>query len=257
MGTFGFLQAVPNAMTGYGSIVAIAFMVGEVKNPNRTVPKSLAIALTMVVFLYMLMILSTMGNITTQFLIDNPGMRFIPMFAAAFTTLSSVPWLSTIISIAACIALITTMLVVLALNARAISSMADDGMMPHFLSKRNKNGVPMTGTLLIGALCIILACFPGITEILVNMGSVIAATTIMIVCYSFICARKKHPHIEGNYQAPGGIALAVIAIVLILISYIPGIINGQGTMWLFTLGVYAVGVIVMFIFLSKNKKANK
>ena len=32
--------AIPNAMVGYGSVVAIAFLVSEVKNPNRTVPKS-------------------------------------------------------------------------------------------------------------------------------------------------------------------------------------------------------------------------
>lgn len=256
MGTFGFLQAVPNAMTGYGSIVAIAFMVGEVKNPNRTVPKSLAISLIIIVFLYMLMIVSTMGNLQTQFLIDNPGMRFIPMFAVAFTTLASIPWLSTVISIAAVFALLTTMLVVMALNARALSSMAEGGMMPKFFAKYNKNGVPMTATLVIGALCIVLACFPSITEILVNMGSVIAATTIMIVCLAYICANKKQPNLpEGSYKAPGGMILAYVAIALILISYVPGFFNAQGTMWLFTLAVYAVGAIVMLFFINKKQAA--
>lgn len=66
-GVAGFIQAIPNAMVGYGSVVAIAFMVGEVENPNRTVPKSLAISLILVVLLYQLMILGTMGNITTEF----------------------------------------------------------------------------------------------------------------------------------------------------------------------------------------------
>ena len=35
-GSTGFLAMVPTAMTGYGSIVAMAFMVSEVKNPNKT-----------------------------------------------------------------------------------------------------------------------------------------------------------------------------------------------------------------------------
>ena len=253
MGTFGFLQAVPNAMTGYGSIVAIAFMVGEIKNPNRTVPKSLAIALAIVVALYMLMIVSTMGNITTQFLIDNPGMRFIPVFAAAFTTLSNVPWLSLVISIAAVIALITTMLVVLALNARALASMADDGMMPKWFVKRNKNNVPSFATIFVSVLCIVLSCFPSITEILVNLGSIIAAITIMIVCASLLASRKKQPHIPGNYKAPGGNVLAILAIVMIAICYIPGFFNAQGTVWLFTLAVYVVGIAIMYVMLNKQK----
>lgn len=253
-GNWGFLQAVPNAMTGYGSIVAIAFMVGEVKNPNRTVPKSLAIALILVVCLYMLMIIATMGNIQTQLLIDNPGFRYIPMYAAAFTSLASVPWLSKLISIAAVIANLTTMLVVLSLNSRAVSSMADDGMMPKFLAFRNKNGVPAGATLFLGFFCAVLACLPHLTEILVNMGSFIAATTIMIVCISYIAAVKKVPYVEGNFKVPGGLALAIIAIVLILISYIPGFINGDPMMWLFTAIIYVSGIILMFVALKNSEK---
>lgn len=157
---------------------------------------------TTVVLLYLLMIIATMGNITTQLLIDNPGFRFIPMFAAAFTSLTSVPWLSKLISIAALLALLTTMLVVLSLNARAVSSMADGGMLPKPLAKLNKNGVPGTATVTLAIVCMVLSCFPSLTELLVNLGSVSAAVTIVIVCASLICARKKVPHQAGNYKAP-------------------------------------------------------
>lgn len=44
-GSTGFLAMVPTAMTGYGSIVAMAFMVSEVKNPNKNVPKSVLMRL--------------------------------------------------------------------------------------------------------------------------------------------------------------------------------------------------------------------
>ena len=85
-------------------------MVSEVHEPNKTVPKSLLIALGLIVGLYVLMIVATMGHVTTEFLVENPGMRFIPMFAAAFTSMSNIPWLSKAISIAAVLALITTCL---------------------------------------------------------------------------------------------------------------------------------------------------
>ena len=244
--------AIPNAMVGYGSVVAIAFLVSEVKNPNRTVPKSMAISMVLVVLLYLLMIIATMGNITTQLLIDNPGFRFIPMFAAAFTSLTSVPWLSKLISIAALLALLTTMLVVLSLNARAVSSMADGGMLPKSLAKLNKNGVPGTATVTLAIVCMILSCFPSLTELLVNLGSVSAAITIVIVCAFLICARKKVPHQAGNYKAPGGNFISVLTIVLIAASYIPGIFSGGGTMWLFTIIIYAVGAVIMAYYLKKK-----
>ena len=252
MGTTGFITAIPNAMVGYGSVVAIAFLVSEVKNPNRTVPKSMAISMVLVVLLYLLMIIATMGNITTQLLIDNPGFRFIPMFAAAFTSLASVPWLSKLISIAALLALLTTMLVVLSLNARAVSSMAEGGMLPKPLAKLNKNGVPGTATIVLAIVCMILSCFPSLTELLVNLGSVSAAITIVIVCASLICARKKVPHQEGNYKAPGGNFVSILTIVLIVASYIPGIFGGGGTMWLFTIIIYAVGAVIMAYYLKKQ-----
>jgi len=252
-GVAGFIQAIPNAMVGYGSVVAIAFMVGEVENPNRTVPKSLAISLILVVLLYQLMILGTMGNITTEFLIKNPGMRFIPMFAAAFTSLNMFPWLSKLISISALLALLTTMLVVGFLNARAVCSMANAKMLPAFFGKVNKNGVPSTACLTLSACTIVLSCFPSITELLVNLGSISAAITIVIVCFSLIASRKKLPHVEGNYAAPGGNIVSILTIILILICYIPAIFNGSVYMWLFTFILYAIGGIIMFIMMKKNK----
>lgn len=202
--------------------------------------------------LYLLMIIATMGNITTQLLNDNPGFRFIPMFAAAFTSLASVPWLSKLISIAALLALLTTMLVVLSLNARVVSSMADGGMLPKPLAKLNKNGVPGTATVTLAIICMVLSCFPSLTELLVNLGSVSAAITIVIVCASLICARKKVPHQEGNYKAPGGNFVSILTIVLIVASCIPGIFGGGGTMWLFTIIIYAVGAVIMAYYLKKQ-----
>lgn len=254
MGTFGWIQAVPNAMVAYGSVVSIAFMVSEVKNPNRTVPKSMAISLILVVFLYLMMIAGTVGHLTTQFLIDNPGMRFIPMFAAAWTSMSNIPWLSKLISISAFIALITTMLVVQAINARAMSSMAEEGMLPAVLAKSNKNNAPSVSTIVLAAAAAALSCFPSITELLVNLGSLTAALTIVVVCIALIQSRKKLPYVEGNYRAPGGDGLVIFTIIVIVVTYIPAIFNGGAQMWIFTAILYVVGLVVMAYYTGKEKK---
>ena len=252
MGKTGWIQAIPNAMVAYGSVVAIAFMVGQVKDPNRTVPKSMAIALIIVVSLYLLMIVGTLGHITTQFLVDNPGMRFIPMFAAAWTSMTNVPWLSKLISVSAFIALITNMLVVQNLNALTIRAMAEDGALPKVLAKSNKNGAPSAGIILAAVVAGILSCQPSWTELLVNLGSIAAAVTVVIVCYSLIASRKQMPSIEGKYKAPGGNALSWATIIVIVASYIPAIFNGGAKMWIFTAIIYIVGILIYFLYSKKH-----
>jgi len=253
-GGSGFITAIPVAMVGYGACVAIAFMVSDVKDPNRTVPKSLIISLIIVVAVYLLVILSTLGIITAQFLTENAGFRYIPLYAVAFTKLTSIPWLAKLISIAAFLALITTMLVVLAQNARSVAAMAEDGLLPKGLAKISRNGVPAVSTVVLSILAIILCFFPGITEMIVNLGALFAAITIVINCVSLIEARQKNKRVEGAYHAPGGTAMPVITALLIVACYIPDIIGGSWKLWAFTAACYAAGLVIMAIMTSVNKK---
>lgn len=253
MGTTGWIQAVPNAMTGFGSIVAVAFLVGQVENPKKNVPKATIVALFLVVCLYVLMIVATMGHVTAAFLTENPGMRFIPMFAAAFTSMSNIPWLPKLISISALLALLTTMLVVLNLTANAMKSMADDGMLPKALTKMNKHNTPHVAIIVTTVLACALSCFPSWTEILVNLGSLFAAVNISLVIVSAIYARKKTTIDADAFVAPGGNALSIITVVAILCTYIPKVIGGDLQLFGFTAIIYIIGAIVMVYFSKKNQ----
>lgn len=252
-GATGWIEAVPNAMTGFGSIVAVAFLVGAVENPKKNVPKATLIALLLVVCLYMLMIIATMGHVTTQFLVDNPGMRFIPMFAAAFTSMNNLPWLPSVISIAALLALITTMLVVMNLTANAMKAMADDGWLPKGLTSVTKSNTPKGALIVVTILCCVLTCFPSWTEILVNLGSLFAAMNISLVILSAIPARKKTTIDADAFTAPGGNVVSVITVVAIFSTYIPKLFGaGNGQMWAFCVALYVIGYVFMNVCKKKN-----
>lgn len=247
LGTSGFLSAIPNAMVAYGSIVAIAFMVSEVKDPNKNVPKSIMIAMGIVATLYALVIITTMGLISTQYLIDNPGMRFIPLYASVFTKLSNFTWLPKVISISAVMALLTTILVLIAITSRAVQATAQGGFLPDFLGKTYKStSTPLNATILVVIISSIISFFPQLTEQIVNLGSLFAAITIAINSFSLLQARKKYKYIEGNYRAPGGSIIPVITLIIILITYIPNILKGSEVI-LFTILWYAIaGIILIF-----------
>ncbi len=250
-GRTGFLAAVPTAMVGYGSIVAIAFMVSEVKDPNKNVPKSIFIAMSIVFTLYFLVIFSTVGLISAQFLEENPGMRFIPLYAASFTKLMAIPWLAKVISISAVAALLTTMLVVMALTSRALAATAESGILPQRLAKNGKTGTPIYATTVIAILSMIISCFPQFTSEIVGLAAIFASLTIIINCISLIQARQKNAYVKGNFRAPGGIFLPVIALVIIVACYIPNIVQGGWKLWGYTLGWYAIGLLIYY---SRKKK---
>lgn len=251
-GSTGFLAMVPTAMTGYGSIVAMAFMVSEVKNPNKNVPKSVLIAMIIVLALYLGIILATVGMVY-QYLMDNPGMQFIPLYAAAFTKLAAIPWVSKLISIAALLALLTTMLTVMSLTSRAIQAAAEKGLMPEGLAKNNKAGVPFNAALLVTIPCVVIACFPQFTATIVSFGALFAAMTISINIVSLLVARKKFELPEGAFHAPGGNVLPVVALALIIICYIPDIIGGGWMIWAYSIAWYVIGIIYYKVRQNKHK----
>ncbi|MGI6157045.1 MAG: APC family permease [Saccharofermentanales bacterium] len=254
LGATGFIQAIPNAMVAYGSIVAIAFMVSEVKDPNRTVPKTALYAMIIVVVLYLLCIITTLGLVTTQFLIDHPGMRFIPFYAAVFTTLQEHMWLAKVISISAVLALITTMLVVTQLTARTIAVAAQDGLLPKILGRYNKKtGTPIAASVVVIALSMIVSCFPHFTEQIVNLASLFAAITLVITMASLIVARKRFGSEGLAYRAKGGRWLPWLTILLIGATYIPGIIQGGWQLWAYTLGLYAIGALILWIAMKRHR----
>lgn len=255
LGKTGFLRAVPTAMLAYGSIVAIAFMVGEVRKPEKTVPKAVVIAMTIVTIIYTLIIVATLGLITAGFLAENAGMRYIPLYAVCFTKLSQITWLAKVVSIAAVLALITTMLIVLALTARALQAASTDGSFFSCFSKNNKYGVPARSVIAIGLFAGIVSCFPSFTEWIVNFGALFGAVTICINIVSLFKVRKEG--LASYFKAPGGQILPAVALALIIACYIPDILSGGVLLIVYTIVWYLVGIGIFKLCQSESFRKHK
>lgn len=252
-GPWGFMGAIPIAMVAYGSIVAVAFMVGEIKDPEKTVPKAMSIAMLVVVTLYVLVIVSVLGLVSSQFLQQNPGMTYIPLYAAAFTKLAFIPWLAKLISVSAVLALMTTILVVMALASRALQASAQSNILPKFLAKNNdKTGVPVNAQMVVIVVVGFIAAFPNLTNLIVNLGSLCNAIVVAIVCLTIVAARKKNPSPSNVFRAPGGNVLPIATFIIIISAYIPGILKGGWQLWAWTAGYFLVGMIIYSIGTKKD-----
>lgn len=256
-GTWGFMGSIPIAMVAYGSIVAVAFMVGEIKDPGKTVPKAMSIAMLVVVTLYALVMVSVLGLVSSQFLQQNPGMAYIPLYAAAFTKLAAIPWLTKLISISAVLALLTTILVVMALAGRALQASAKSGILPKFLAENSqKTGVPLNAQMVVILVVGIIAAFPKLTNLIVNLGSLCNAIVVAIVCLTIVAARKKNPYVSGSFKAPGGNILPIATFIVIISAYIPGILKGGWQLWAWTAAYFLVGMILYTIGVNRLDKSH-
>ncbi len=250
-GAWGFMGAIPIAMVAYGAIVAASFLVGEIKDPNKNIPKAISIAMGIVVVLYILVIVSVLGLVTSGFLQENSGMTYIPLYAAAFTKLASIPWLAKLISISAVLALVTTTLVVMGLAARPLQAAANNKVLPKIFGRVNeKTGIASYSQYAVILVTATLAAFPEATNLVVNLGSLCNAVVVAIICITVVYARKKHP--EGSaFKAPGGNLLPIITLIVIISAYIPDIIKGGWQLWAWTLGYFFVGILI-YLFGSKT-----
>ncbi len=250
-GSAAFFSAVPIAIIGYSSINAMAFAVAEVRKPETTVSKSILISISVVIIVYFLVILSTMGLITASFLADNPGMRFIPLFAACFTKMQNLPWLSAVVSFSATIALLSTMLVCVTMNARNIQAAAEDGNLPKLFAANNKNGVPAFAAGITCFFAAIIACFPELTSTIVNFGAVFNVFTIIITIAALIVARKSADQ-NLAFVAPGGKAMPHIVLTILILCNISSIVSGGLYIWIYTIAFFAIGLGIFYM--NKNKR---
>ena len=253
----GFISAIPIAIIGYSSINAMAFMVSDVKNPGKTVSKAMFISISVVITIYLLVIGATLGLITADFLIQNEGMRFIPLFAACFNKMQNFPWLVDVVSIASVIALMTTMNVCVSLNSRTLQASSKDTMLPKIFGNNNRNGVPSFAALFTSLFAIIIALFPKITLQIVNFGAIFNLFTIIITLISLFKARKEAKSETLAFKAPGGNALIIIILLILIGCNITSIITGGKDLFLFTIVFWVIGLIIYYGRALWTNKAQK
>ncbi len=253
----GFISSIPTAIIGYSSINAMAFMVSDVKNPGKTVPKAMFISIAIVITIYLLVIGATLGLITSNYLFTNKGMSFIPLFAACFSLKEDIPWLVDVVSIASVIALMTTMNVCVSLNSRTLQASSQDSMLPGFFGHNNKNGVPSLAALFTCLLSMVVASFPQITNQIVSFGAIFNLFTIIITLFSLYIARKKIKDKPIAFKAPGGNSFIIVILAVLISCNITSIIIGGKDLLFFTIAFWLIGLIIYYCRALWNDNAQK
>ena len=254
-GMLGILTSAPFFLVGFETIPqGVEEAGGDIKSVGKTVMLSIVLAC---VFYTFLLFAFGCGWHWQDFV----GMNR-PAAATMFTYLfpgaigKALFWMITIGAIAG---LFTTWNGFFMACALLLMAMARGKMMPAVFAKQDKNGVPMSGLILILILSLI-GPFAGanmIENITCCSGTAIVVSWFLTSC-SFVKLRFSRPDLNRPYMVPAGKFLGIFAslasgVVLVLL-FIPGSPAYMGNVALVMWLVWLVIGIVLYLVVAKDRK---
>ncbi len=242
-GNSGFLISVPLAMVAYGGCLVVPFMISEVKNPEINVHRSLFSGIGAVAVIYTLVIAAIVGTLSVEMISNNESLQFIPLSASISNSgLSSHCWLLTLVSLSGTLALVTTIIALIRVNARALQAISTDGFFHDKFAVDDRDGTAVYSIIVVSIAAIVLCFFPDCTAQLIMLGAALNVLSMSITCVSLIVSRKRNGAYSG-YRAPLGSFLPFAVLFVFLSCYAPDLFTGGKDLWVFTAVVYLCGMV--------------
>lgn len=207
----------------------------EVKEPAKTVPRGLIIALLCSSLVYVAVSFVAV-SVLDKGTLSNSAQPMVDIVAKA------APWMpASLFSYIALFAVSNTVLLNFITTSRLILGMSRQGLLPSFLQKIHpKRNSPQTAVLVIGAILLVLAMIGEVTTLA-------KATAIMLLC-SFMVVNaslvvlKRREKVEGTFEVPTFVPVSGFILCLLLLS------QADKAAWLVPLGVFAtIGILFAII----------
>lgn len=248
-----FSNAGDKSITDYGLVLLIimfaysgwngaSYIAGEIKNPEKNLPKAMFLGTLIITFLYILLnivyIISTPGS-------DLIGKQAVGAIASAnlFGTAGA-----SLITLGIALILFSAVSVQMMIGPRVYYAMARDRMIFHSLGRVNKKFMTPDLAIIIQTCIAVIYVFIGksnIEYLLVYMGFSLNIFPLMSVI-GLMIMRKREPDTERPFRVPLYPVVPLIYIILTLSMMIAALVNWTKTS-LFACGVVLVGVVVYFI----------
>jgi APA family basic amino acid/polyamine antiporter len=249
-GGFGLLAGASLVFFAFIGFDAVSTTAEETKNPQKDLPRGILGSLAVVTVLYVATSLVLVGMVNyTQLKSSADGEN--KTLADAFTLVGA-NWASTIIAIGALAGLTTVVLVLMLGQSRVFYAMSRDGLLPRGLARTGRYDTPSTITIIIGALCAVIAGFVPTTTIeeMVNIGTLFA---FVLVAVGTWILRVKQPNLPRSFTVK---ALPLVA-TLAVVSCLWLMLNLTAGTWVRFIVWMVVGVVIYFAYSRRSSVLGK
>jgi len=196
-GITGITSAAGIIFFSYIGLDAVSTAGEEVKNPRRTMPLAILIALVVVTSVY---ILVTVVAVAAQ-----PAADFENQEAGLSAILEDVTgssWPATLLAAGAVISIFSVTLVVIYGQTRILFAMSRDGMIPEIFHRVNpRTFTPVPNTIIVAVLIALLAGLIPI-NFLAEMTSIGTLVAFLVVSIGVMVLRRTHPDLPRGFKVP-------------------------------------------------------
>ena len=196
-GLNGITAAAGIIFFSYIGLDAVSTAGEEVKDPRRTLPMAILIALVTVTTLYILVaVVAVAAQPYTEFEGQEAGL------AAILEDVTGSTWPATVLAAGAIISIFSVTLVTLYGQTRILFAMARDGMLPELFHRVNPRTLtPIPNTIIVACVVGLLAGLIPI-NFLAEMTSIGTLVAFLVVSIGVMVLRQTHPELERGFKVP-------------------------------------------------------
>lgn len=205
----------------------------EMHNPMRDYPKSLFISLIII------LVTIVMGSLAIALVVPSQDLSLATGVIQAFQIFVNaygLPWLLPVIAAAICLGGLSCVGAWVIGPAKGLLVASEDGALPSYFTRTNKQGVPVriliAQAILVSSLCLSFILMPTVNSSYWILSVITAQLALLVYMGLFAAALRLHhrkPHVGRSFRIPGG-RLGVhlvcfsglcICFSVILIGFIP------------------------------------
>ncbi len=253
-GTKAMFAAIPGAgiVFAYLGFEQADQLAGEVKNPQRNLPRAIIFAILMATVIYILLQVVFIGAITPNALThgwsslqSNPAIEVGPL--AFIAGAAGLGWWATILRVDAVISPSGTGLIYQTSTSRVGYGLARNRYYPQIFAKVDSRGVPWVSLILAFVLGLVfLLPFPSWSAL---VGLVTSASVLMYAGapLSLGALRRQVPDADRPYRMPGASVIAPLTfIIATLIIYWSGFVTVWKLGIVLVIGYVLIGISMAF-----------
>lgn len=207
-GPHGITAASGIIFFSYIGLDAVSTAGEEVRDPHRTLPIAIMIALVIVIGMYVLVsLVAVAAQPYTAFEGQEAGL------AQILQNITGSTWPATLLAAGAVVSIFSITLVVIYGQTRILFAMARDGMIPELFHRVDpRTRTPRANTLIVSCVVALLAGFIPI-NFLAEMTSVGTLVAFTVVSIAVIILRQREPDLPRTFRVPLYPLLPVVSVL--------------------------------------------
>ena len=236
------LAAISLSVFSCDGMFAGCYVSGEIKNPNKTLPKGLVLSALIVMLIYVLLTTVASGLMPVDELASSKApiadmaakLPFIGSYAGPF------------IDVVAIIVILGTISSCMLYMPRFEFAMARDGLFfPVFSKVHKKFKTPYRAITIFMLYVVFLICFQNIESLLGSVSIIILLKNALTYFTIFLLRRKSN--YNPSYKAPGNWLMPVISFSVTTFLLVFAIATATLQQILFNVVIIAIGVVAYYI----------